>query len=276
MLKLILLLLVMTQVPAATSSHQATTSEYGAARPHAFELASVRLDPREGFQPTSMRMLADRFRATSSLSGLIMHAYDVGPQDRVEGPTLLRSRFVVDARARVGVVVTDDIERQMVRSLLKERFRLKLRVEESQGEGMVLRRVRADRLGPKLVRRATPCVGELFPRETVKAPSEERCNMTTRDGLMRGIVSMADFAAYLSSQVRKRVRDETELDGSYSVDFTFDPFTLLPTTTAGVSPYGTYPSIADVLRDDLGLRLDNERVPVRVLVVEHVEMPSDN
>jgi uncharacterized protein (TIGR03435 family) len=90
---------------------------------------------------------------------------------------------------------------------------------------------------------------------------------------------MADFAAYVSVQSLGPVRDETGLDGSYSVDVTFDPVTLVPalrSRSQGDSPWATHPTVSEAFRDSLGLRLDKERTLGRVLIIERVEPPTEN
>jgi len=94
---------------------------------------------------------------------------------------------------------------------------------------------------------------------------------------MRGVVrDMADFAAYLSVQSHKPVRDETGLEGSYSVDVMFDPATLVPLHLPAGSPWAAHPTVSEAFKEHLGLRLDAERTQGRVLIVEHVEPPTEN
>jgi len=218
------------------------------------------------------------------LKSLIRYAYRFEGERIVGGPdTLLRQNYIISATAVQGAVLEKDADRQMLKSLLADRFALKVRLESETRDGMVLRRERADRLGPNLIRRSIPCDGGLVERafsnttSVSTVPDAERCSIAMRNERMRGSVKdMAEFAGYLSVQAAKPVRDETGLEGSYSIDVTFDPATLLPFLRPTVSPYAAYPKVSEAFKDSLGLRLDTERTPGRVLVIEHVESPTEN
>ena len=246
----------------------------------AFEVASVRRDLREGLFPGRLRVTpSGRFDTALDVRSLIRYAYKF-EGERIEGPeTLLRQNFVVAAKAPEGVVLDHDIARQMLQSLLEDRFQLQVRIESEMRDGLVLRRARADRLGPNLIRRSEPCTGGIRDLDRpVAAPGEELCSISTRNERMRGTIrSMADFAGYLSVQSLGPVRDETGLDGSYSVDVTFDPVTLVPALRFQAdSPWATHPTVSEAFRDSLGLRLDKELTPGRVLIIERVEPPTEN
>ena len=84
---------------------------------------------------------------------------------------------------------------------------------------------------------------------------------------------MADFAWRLSTLVAlgdRVVVDQTSLDGYYDFELKFGPEPTVP------SPASDGPSIFTALREQLGLRLDQRRVPLEVLYVEHAERPSGN
>lgn len=242
-------------------------------------MASIRRDPGKGIRGGGVRVTpSGRFDAASELITLIRYAYRF-EGERIEGPNpLILEYFVVAAKAPEGVVLDHDLARQMVHSLLLDRFGLKVRIESELRDGLVLRRARPDRLGPNLVKRSKVCIGG--PRDLdrpIPGPNDELCSIGTRNERMLGTVrSMADFAAYLSVQSRGPVRDETRLEGAYSVDVTFDPATLVPLQLPNGSPWAEHPKVSEAFKDSLGLTLEKERTPARVLIVEHVESPSEN
>ena len=245
-----------------------------------FDVASVRRDVQQDTSvPDRLRVSpSGRFDAALSLRNLILYAYHF-EGERIEGTqALLREKFMIAAKAPKGVALSHDVARPMVRSLLEDRFRLKVRIESEVRDVLVLRRARPDRLGPNLTRLLMPCIGGMRDLERpVAAPGDQLCSIRTVNERMIGTIkSMADFAVYLSVQRRGPVRDETGLDGSYSVDVTFDPATLAPLHVPNGSPWAAYPTVADAFKESLGLRLDKERAPGRVLVVEHVEPPTEN
>jgi uncharacterized protein (TIGR03435 family) len=44
----------------------------------------------------------------------------------------------------------------------------------------------------------------------------------------------------------------------------------------GIQPDPQGPTFLDAMRDQLGLKLESTKGPIQVLVIDHVEMPSEN
>ena len=80
------------------------------------------------------------------------------------------------------------------------------------------------------------------------------------------------------------VTDKTGLTGLYDWEIKFDPQVLMQiasqvgvTLPPGVNlPPSDSPSLLTALREDLGLKLDSQRGPVEVLVIDSAEMPEAN
>ena len=81
-------------------------------------------------------------------------------------------------------------------------------------------------------------------------------------------ISIASLAANLSFAVGRVVVNKTGLDGGY--DFTLDY------APDGADPSDTRPSIFTALEEQLGLKLEPARGPVDVIVVDHIERPTEN
>ena len=77
-------------------------------------------------------------------------------------------------------------------------------------------------------------------------------------------LTMARLAEMLAPAVNRVVVDRTGLDGSFDSD--------LQWITA---PSGL-PSIFTALQEQLGLRLDPQRGPVEMLLIDHAEKPTEN
>ena len=75
----------------------------------------------------------------------------------------------------------------------------------------------------------------------------------------------------LASQpdVQRVVRDRTNLHGRFDIDLEFAPMS----TTAGAE---SGPSLFTAIKEQLGLRLDSQRGPVDVHVIDAIEMPTGN
>ena len=97
-----------------------------------------------------------------------------------------------------------------------------------------------------------------------------------------GGIPMALLAMSLSSLVNRVVLDRTGLSGDFDVDFKYTPEQLPPEPLRGpdgaalppIDPNG--PSIFTALQEELGLKLESQRGPVDVLVVDHAEHPTED
>ena len=107
--------------------------------------------------------------------------------------------------------------------------------------------------------------------------------------LKAGAVSMAFFTEWLSGRSEtggRVVIDATGLKGSYDFTLNWTPddthVAQSSTTGAGQGPTNTSPpesttlSFFTALQEQLGLKLESRKAPVEVLVIDHVERPSEN
>jgi len=76
------------------------------------------------------------------------------------------------------------------------------------------------------------------------------------------------LAGALQAIVGRPVLDHTGLSGFYDVNLTYVDDALAGDVTG--------PSIFTAVRDELGLKLDSTKVPVEMLVIDHIERPSEN
>jgi len=86
-------------------------------------------------------------------------------------------------------------------------------------------------------------------------------------------VEMTKFASYLARVTKQPVSDETHLQGSYSFSLEYVPDDL-KTTTSTDQP--ALPSLFTVLQQKLGLKLEQKKAPVDIIVVDSAERPSEN
>ena len=76
--------------------------------------------------------------------------------------------------------------------------------------------------------------------------------------------------------------DQTGLQGRYDIDVTYTPEPFSAATLAqrggtpmpGVDPNG--PSLFKALEEQLGLKLEEKKTPVQVLVIDHIEPFTEN
>jgi uncharacterized protein (TIGR03435 family) len=191
-----------------------------------------------------------------ALKSVIANAYDVRIFQIEGGPDWLSSeRFDIIARGPEGT--PDRLRPAMLRTMLAERFKLVAHVETREQQVYALTLLRGDgRLGPKLKPVSGSSSG--FPSTWVE-------NGTAG---MKGRVSMDTFALMLTGSVfNQRVINRTGLGGEFELDLRFTP----DSSTAAVPEF---PSIFTAVQEQLGLRLQAERGPVPVLVIDSVQLPT--
>jgi uncharacterized protein (TIGR03435 family) len=101
--------------------------------------------------------------------------------------------------------------------------------------------------------------------------------------LRAGGTTMADFAAMISGTAQRVVIDKTGLTGYYDFALTYTPSgDQLP---QGPPPPGAPPpppidpdgpSFFTAIQEQLGLKLENQRGPVEVVVIDSIEQPTEN
>ena len=84
--------------------------------------------------------------------------------------------------------------------------------------------------------------------------------------------TMEMLARLLRPTAGRPVIDKTGLKGSYRMTLPFSLFTARGPETAGDSA----PSIFTALQEQLGLKLESSRALREVLVVDHIERPTEN
>lgn len=200
----------------------------------------------------------------------------------------------------------------MLRTLLQDRFGMVARAETREMPVLALRLARSDgRLGAHIKPSAVDCAAlnaarGRGPIEGRGGPIEgrgpidggggppppgtpfslgERPPCGSRGGfgqLLIGGMPMAQFARQLSQLTNTVVVDRTGLTGGYDIDlkFTPTPGQLPPgppppgVELPPIDPNG--PSIYAALQEQLGLKLENERGQVEVVVIEKIERPREN
>jgi bla regulator protein blaR1 len=186
----------------------------------------------------------------------------------------------------------------MIRSLLTERFKLAVHTETKEQTIYALVLARADgKLGPDLKKSDVDCAalmgnargrGPLPPPSGPPQPGERLpCGIRIGPGNMAaGGSSLAQFANSLGMFVGRIVQDRTGLTGSYDINLTWTP-DQMPQRAPGtpgdqpirvngqdIDPNG--PSIFTAVQEQLGLKLDSQKGPVEMLVVDRAEKPVEN
>lgn len=248
-----------------------------------FEVASVKLNAlRTGIRGHSFP--GDRFEAKNvPFRDLIMVAYgepgQLLPESQLSGgPSWIDSdRF--DISAKVGGDSPNNVaeKQRMLRTLLTERFKLFVHSETRDLPGYALVLARKDGvLGPHLHHADIDCEALLASQPGRR----ERCILYALPSgtlMLRG-QTMSAVANGLAMLLNRAVRDRTGLKGGFDADAQFNPEGL--TGMSQGAPEDRHrndaPSLDIALQEQLGLKLESTHGPVSILVIDHVEHPSEN
>jgi uncharacterized protein (TIGR03435 family) len=222
-----------------------------------FEVASVK--PADPSQRAVDLVISPggRLRAVNvTLTDMLREAYQVKYYQVSGGPGWMESaRFNIEAQAP-GEPGRNEMM-AMLRTLLVERFQLKVRREMREGNVFELVVAKG---GPKL---KTSMADRSYISTIRNTPPELPGISYTVLGQK---ASMAKLADDLKGWVERPVFDRTGLAGEY--DFKVD-FAIEGHLDAG-------PSIFTALPEQLGLKLQAAKGPIETLVIEKAERPTEN
>jgi uncharacterized protein (TIGR03435 family) len=227
---------------------------------------NVQFGPGPGSpQPAIIPDSLGRCSATNApLKLLIAFAYglNVGPgqvdQNIVGGPAWLGStRFDIDAKAENPPVEAD--LKLMLQALLADRFQLQIHREKREGQGYVL----VIGKGGSKLKEST---------DDKARPGLMMNNNGQEMTLTANKLPMASFVNALSARLGHTVIDQTKLTGTYDFKLIFSP----ADAPAGASDDKLAPSLFTAIQDELGLKLDSQKVTTEVIVIDRAEKPPQN
>jgi bla regulator protein blaR1 len=250
-----------------------------------FEVASIK--PTQG-DPRGMRFgfsPGGRFTGNNiSVKFLIQEAYHVKEAQISGKPSWVDSEHydieakIEDSVAQAMQKLSPDQRReqmmQLFQSLLSDRFKLTSHHDKKDLPVLALL-VAKD--GPKLQETAlTPA--ELAP----PSPKGPLIRLMGRGQLSMTAVDLDLFADALSREIRGVVLNQTGLTAKYDfkLQWTPDEGPGPPFSTTGIEPApppdSNGPSIFAALQEQLGLKLEAQKQPLDVIVIDHIEKPSVN
>lgn len=261
-----------------------------------FDVASVKPNKTGGMGTRIMFQPGGRFKAdNASLKMLIRLAYDVQNFQITGGPSWIDSdKYDVEGKAEGGPpddmrTMTEeqrkadlDRRRQMIQALLADRFKLSLHRESKEAPIYALVVAKG---GPKLKELPPEAKTEAAPKD---APAEPDPKHPMRGGMRMGRgeltgegIKLLFLADSLSNVVGRKVIDQTGLKGDYSFELKWTPDESHDQGFKGpgdapAAPDANGPSIFTAIQEQLGLKLESQKSPVDLLVIDHVEKASEN
>ena len=251
--------------PAATST--------AAAKPLTFDVISIKPN-KTGDPGASMGMNADGFTARNvDLHNLLLQAFRLQEDDELIGEPKWASADRWDIDARVPPEEIDFLAKMnyqqrmgMFQEILAQRFALKVHHETRELPAYVLVLAKGGaKLQPSKINPDDPMIAGL--------PGNINSSRGRVGKITATQATMSGLAEELSDASGRQVVDHTGLTGRYDFKLTWTPE---EDATAGTSPDPNAPSLFTAVEEQLGLRLEATKAPVEVLVIDHIERPTEN
>jgi uncharacterized protein (TIGR03435 family) len=227
-----------------------------------FQVATIK--PSRPEESRSMQYQGNRFITTdTSVVDLLKYAYGLHEQEIVGDPKWLTTqKFDLVGDSETLTKPSADDFKKMVRSLLADRFHL---TAHHETKNLPVFAIVPAKGGPKLTKSARPPDG---PPSVAYSPGQ----------LSAGNATMADFATFLQRFVTDQpVFDRTGIAGKYDMILRWTPDELqTEASRQGDDNNNSLPSLFTAVQEQLGLKLQEEKLPAQALVVDHVDMPSEN
>jgi uncharacterized protein (TIGR03435 family) len=160
----------------------------------------------------------------------------------------------------------------MFQSFLRDRFQLKVHREPKELPVLALVVAKG---GPKLQQARA---GDTYP-DGIKGPDGKPAGhagmMMWGPGRLTGQgIPVANLVPPLTQQLGRIVQDKTGLTGMYDIELHWTADDAAPDSRSASDSPG--PSIFTAMQEQLGLKLESQKAPVEVLLIDHVEQPPPN
>jgi uncharacterized protein (TIGR03435 family) len=242
---------------------------------------------------------------------LVRMAYGLQDFQIVGGPSWqMTSKFDIIAKAPEGSATGTQDLLPMMKTLLSERFKLKGHTETRELPIYALMIARSDgKLGTDIKPSSSNCsdpadaqkraqelakgggaamLSALAKGETIPCTIMPMINPSNPGaggfGLRGNGQTMRGLIQFLTQVTGRVVHDKTGLTGLYDFELRFDPqvlMALLPqlglNIPAGANanvPASDSPALLTALQEQLGLKLESQRGPVEVLIIDSAELPQ--
>jgi uncharacterized protein (TIGR03435 family) len=258
-----------------------------------YDVFSIKLN-KSGNGMIRMMGSPDGFTATNiPFKSIIANAYGL-KEDLVSGAPgwVDADRYDVTAKVSGDDVptfkkLTSDQRNAMLQPLLADRLKLKVHYETRE---LPIYELVLAKSGFKL-HEATP--GDTYPNG-LKGPDG-----TAHPGMMMmqpgkitaQAIPIANLINILSRQLQRTIIDKTGLTGKYDITLQWSPeegqgslFGVPPpqppppgpSSDASTPAASSAPSIFTAIEEQLGLKLNSTKGPVKTLVIDHIEPPTEN
>jgi uncharacterized protein (TIGR03435 family) len=260
-----------------------------------FDVASVKLNkstergPQRQFKavPGSGRLTVTGMTVRFVIQG----AYGLQPYQLVSDKNpVLNEKIDIEAKTERPVSSSTQMQ-QMLQPLLEERFKLAIHRETRAMNAIVLTLAKDGRLGPKMKKSDRECehlgtAATAFVLTPPPAAGERPACGFTPSGVGRIVGVGLDMPTIIdlieTGPLALPMVDETGLNDRYDIDVTYTPTPFSAATLArtgrepmpGVDPNG--PSLLNAIEEQLGFKLQTKKMPIPVVVIDHIEPLTQN
>jgi uncharacterized protein (TIGR03435 family) len=243
------ILLTCCVIPIASSAQQP-----------AFAVATIRPssgavqfehDGKTETSPGSLRM------RDVSVNTCIKWAYGV-QDNQIAGPAWIQSDHF-DIVAKADGPASDEEMKRMLRTLLADRFKLSFHRESKELKSFVLTVAKG---GAKL--------------SPAAAPDGKPFRENSANGTVAKSMTIREFGDFLSGPLQMPVVDETGLTGKYDFAIDFTPYLPDPAHSMDGTKPDTTGILMAAMEGELGIKMESRKAQVEVMVIDHVERPSEN
>lgn len=251
----------------------------GTTRAPEYEVVSVKLHGDGDGNMVSMT--ADGYQSTNSmLAYMIMGAYELNTREMLTGLPAWAEKARFDVQAKMSpedAAAFTKLSRKasgrqrnlMLQALLADRFGLRVHhvTRELPAYALVVAKG-----GFKLKAADLDHPAVLGPkgRDGTSGPGSLTMGLGTFSGQA---VELSSLAGNLQGWVHREIVDRTGLTGKYDVSLNWTPDDMPKSFADGA---GDRPSLTTALEEQLGLRLESIKLATDTIVVDQVQMPSEN
>ena len=264
---------IILATPIALAQSPAT-ADAAATQPHTaplpeFTVAAIKLNKIAGTVngiSSGYSFTPSGFNATNmTLQALIRQAYGI-EDNQIAGapPWLTSNRYDIEAKVDASdtpalKTLNREQRNQMLQPLLQDRFKLKFHYETRELPIYTL-----------VVMKTGSKMKEIQPTITPEGVKNPGGASWGNNQIKSSGIAIDQLAHILTQTLERTVVNKTDLSGNYDFTLKWTPDdSQSQTDTSG-------PSIFTAIQEELGLKLEAGKGPIQVLVIDHIEGPSEN
>jgi uncharacterized protein (TIGR03435 family) len=201
-----------------------------------------------------------------SMTGLIAYAFGLQDKQIVgESSSILNSHFDIDGVPDIEGHPNLRQSRLMYQKLLQSRFRLTFHYETRELPAYA---IVVSKDGPKLTKTSRQ------PSDGANFSYTNQIVLTVRN------MTMADFAKGMQETFMERpVVDQTGLKDRYDFELKWtpdEPRSGVPPSSFSRDDPSAPPGLFTAIQEELGLKLVPTKAPIQLMVIDHIERPTEN